>query len=321
MIVYVDLVFLTNLAVDGTVLLATAKARRLRPARLRVAGAAVLGAAYAAALFWADVPYLYSLGAKLFVSVLMVLLAYGYGSPLIFVRNFGVFYAVNFVTLGGVIGLSTLLRSAGSPWSGMTFTPQGGVVLDWRMQLGLFAATFALSLWLFIGASEGRKKQADTAALMWTAEIRIDGETWEVPALLDTGNRLYDPISRIPVMILEASVWRDKLPDGWCERLQGESADRLVTELGDSEGDGGFPWLGRLRFVPYRGVNGGTRMMLALKPDSVSLSREGHSAMLIQRLLVGLDGGSLSPDGAYRAILHPDMITSGAARPAPSQPA
>ncbi|WP_219637763.1 sigma-E processing peptidase SpoIIGA [Cohnella sp. CFH 77786] len=320
MIVYVDLVFLTNLAVDGTVLLATAKARRLRPRRWRVVSAAMLGAAYAAALFWADVPYMYSLGAKLLVSVLMVLLSFGYGNPLAFIRTFGVFYAVNFVTLGGVIGLGTLLRSAGTPWSGMSFTPDGGLVLDWRLQLGLFAVAFALSIWLFHGASESRRRQADTDALLWKAEVRVDGETWEIPALLDTGNRLYDPISRIPVMIMEASVWKEKLPPGWSERLQQEPADRLAAELDEAEA-GVFPWIGRLRFVPYRGVGGSTRLMLALKPDGVQLSREGHPPLHVQRLLIGLDGGTLSPDGAYRAILHPDMIANGAAKPAPSQPA
>ncbi|WP_276355916.1 sigma-E processing peptidase SpoIIGA [Cohnella caldifontis] len=320
MVVYVDLVFLTNLAVDGTVLLATAKARRLRPGRARLAAASVLGAAYAAAMFWTDVPYLYSLGAKVLVSALMVLLTFGYGGPLAFLRTFGVFYTVNFVTLGGVIGLGSLLQSAGSPWSGMSVTQDGGLALDWRMQLGLFAAAFGLSAWLFHGTSEVKAKQADTDALLWRAEIRVGGETWEIPALLDTGNRLYEPLTRIPVMILEADLWRPHLPSGWCERLQNESADKLISELDDAARDA-FPWMDRLRLVPYRGVNGVSRLMLAVKPDAVTLSREGGAAAVSTRLLIGLDGGRLSSDGAYRAILHPDLVATGRERPAPSQPA
>lgn len=320
MIVYVDLVFLTNLAVDGTVLLATAKARRLHPRRWRISASAVLGASYAAALFWADVPYLYSLGAKLFVSVVMVLLAFGYGGPLAFLRTFGVFYTVNFATLGGVIGIGTLLSSAGSPWSGMTVTQEGGLVLDWRMQLGLFAAAFAISVALYRGASEGTKRKLETEALTWQAEIRIDGETWQVPALLDTGNRLYDPVTRIPVMIMEASVWSQRLPAGWCDRLQKESADMLVTELDESARDG-FAWISRLRLVPYRGVNGSARLMMAIKPDAVILTRADRPAQPISRVLVGLDGGSLSSDGGYRAILHPDMLTASSDVSVPSQPA
>jgi len=322
MIVYVDLVFLTNLAVDGTVLLATAKARSLRPARWRVASAAAMGAAYAAAIFWADVPYLYSLGAKLAVSVLMVLISFGYRGPLAYLRTFGVFYAVNFVTLGGVLGLSSLVRASGSPWSGMSITEQGSVVLDWRMQLVMFALAFALSLKLFHGTSEGRRKQADTSALLWQAKIQIGEESWEVPALLDTGNRLFDPITRTPVMIMEAAVWQQKLPRGWCERLQAEPADLLLTELGEA-GPDAFPWMNRMRLIPYRGVNGKSRLMLAVKPDSVMLSRadEDGPPLKADRVLVGLDGGTLSAEGVYRAILHPELIHAGHAKPATSQPA
>ncbi len=320
MIVYVDLVFLTNLAVDGTVLLATAKARSLKPARWRVASAAALGAAYAAAIFWADVPYLYSLGAKLAVSAWMVLITFGYGGPLAYLRTFGVFYAVNFVTLGGVLGLSSLVRASGSPWSGMTITEQGSIVLDWRMQLALFALAFILSVRLFHSTSEGRRRQADTSALVWQATIRIGEQSWDVSALLDTGNRLFDPITRTPVMIMEAAVWQQQLPQDWCGRLQTESADILLTELGEA-GPDAFPWMNRIRLVPYRGVNGKTRLMLAVKPDAIELSQKDMPPLHVDRVLIGLDGGTLSSEGAYRAILHPELIHAGQAQPASSQPA
>jgi stage II sporulation protein GA (sporulation sigma-E factor processing peptidase) len=320
MIVYVDLVFLTNLAVDGTVLLATARTRRLKPARWRVSSAALLGASYAAVLFWADVPYLYSLAAKVAVSLLMVLIAFGYGGPLAYARSFGVFYTVNFVTLGGVLGLGALLRSSGSPWSGVTFTEHGGLLLDWRMQLALFAVSFILSLLLFRRVSESGRKHVDTDALLWRAEILIEGERWELPALMDTGNRLFDPISRTPVMIMEAAVWRERLPEGWGDRLLSEPADRIITECGDEVRDS-FAWMHRLRLVPYRGVGGVSRLMLTVKPDDVLLSREGHPPLKAGRVLIGLDGGTLSSDGAYRAILHPEMLAFGTSAPKPSQPA
>lgn len=320
MIVYVDLVFLTNLAVDGLVLLAAAKARSLKPPRWRVATAAAVGAAYAAAIFWADVPYLYSLGAKLAVSAFMVLIAFGYGGPLAYLRTFGVFYAVNFVTLGGVLGIGSLVRASGSPWSGMTLTEQGSIVLDWRLQLVLFALAFYLSLRLFHGTTEGKRRQADTTALLWQAKIRIGEHAWEVPALLDTGNRLFDPITRTPVMIMEASVWQPHFPQGWCGRLQTEPADLLLTELGEAGADA-FPWMNRMRLVPYRGVNGQSRLMLAVKPDAIELSQGSAPPLHADRVLIGLDGGTLSSDGAYRAILHPELIHAGQAQPASSQPA
>ncbi|QJD83582.1 sigma-E processing peptidase SpoIIGA [Cohnella herbarum] len=320
MIVYVDLVFFTNLAVDGTVLLTTAKARQLRPSRGRLFAAAFLGAAYAAVMFWAHVPYLYSFGAKVLISLVMVLLSYGYGGPLHFIRNLGAFYLVSFATLGGVIGLSFLLRSAESPWSGITYTSDGGLLLEWQSQLGLFVIAFLLSVWLFRSTSETRRKRQDLEQLFWEVEIRIDDGSWKMNALLDTGNRLYDPLTRIPVMIMEASVWKEQLPSGWCERLKGESADKLISEL-DARASEEYRWGNRLRLVPYRAVNGSTRLMLAIKPDVVVLSREGHPLLQVNRVLIGLDGGTLSSEGTYRAIVHPDMAQADPITSAPSQPA
>ncbi|GIO13278.1 sporulation sigma-E factor-processing peptidase [Cohnella xylanilytica] len=320
MTVYVDLVFLTNLAVDGTVLLTTAKARRLRPRRRRIALSAGLGAVYAAAMFMASVPYLYSFGAKVLVSAAMVLCAFGYGGPVRFLRLFATFYLVNFATLGGVLGIAFLLRQSGDPWGGMTFTPDGGLLLDWRLQLGLFAASFALSVWLFRGASSSAERTSRLDALVVDVTVTVQGESWSCRGLVDTGNRLYDPLTRVPVLILEASVWKDRLPAGWADRLRGEPADKLIAELGGN-GDDGYAWGDRLRLVPYRGVNGNTKLLLAVKPDSVHIGRGGSEARAYNRVLIGLDGGSLSPDGSYRAIVHPDLGMSDSADAIPSQPA
>lgn len=320
MVVYVDLVFFTNLAVDGTVLLTTAKVRRHRPARSRLFSAAILGALYAAVMFWIHVPYLYSFGAKVLISLLMVLLTFGYGGPLQFARNFGTFYLVNFATLGGVIGLSFLLRSQDSPWGGMTYTSDGGLLLQWQMQFGLFVVAIALSLWLFRSTAETRAKRQELEHLFWDIEIKVEDSSWSVKGLLDTGNRLYEPLTRIPVMILEAGVWKDQLPEGWSERLKNEAPDLLLADL-DLRSSDPDSWSRRFRLIPYRTVNGSSRLMLAVKPDIVLLSREGHPPLQVSRVLIGLDGGTLSSDGTYRAIVHPDMAQNGIASPAPSQPA
>ncbi|WEK52976.1 MAG: sigma-E processing peptidase SpoIIGA [Candidatus Cohnella colombiensis] len=311
MTVYVDLVFFTNLALDGSVLLLTAKVRSIRPVRSRLFVAAFLGAIYAAAMFWVNVPYLYSFGAKIAISLLMVVLTFGYGGPLQLTRNFVAFYTVNFATLGGVIGINYLIQSSGSDWGGMRYTSDGGIVLKWQLQLGLLIGAFLLSSWLFHGASVTRQKRQNVESLIWDVEIKIAEQSWMIKGLLDTGNRLYDPLTRIPVMIVEAQLWKEQLPQGWSERLKDESVDLLLSELDPSFSEN-YDWSHRFRIIPYRAVNGSSRLILAVKPDSVVISYEGNEAKQIQRILIGLDGGTLSSEGAYRAIVHPDMVQAGA---------
>lgn len=301
-------------------LLTTAKVRKLRPGRTRIALSAAAGAAYAAIMFLADIPYLYTFGAKVIVSAIMVWIAFGYGGPLRFIRLFGAFYLVNFATLGGVIGISFLLKQTGSPWGSVTVTEQGGLLLDWQMQLGLLAAAFALSVWLFRSASSSAQSRERLETLLADVTVTIGERSLRCRGLIDTGNRLYDPFTRIPVMVMEASIWSDWLPLGWASRLAAEPADRMVAELGgQTPADADFH--DRLRLIPYRGVNGNTRMMLAVKPDAVSVVLGDRLPQTSRRVLIGLDGGRLSSDQTYRAIVHPDLVPAPGSDPAPSQPA
>ncbi|MEK0313079.1 sigma-E processing peptidase SpoIIGA [Cohnella sp. 56] len=313
MTVYVDLVFLSNLTIDAAILLTTAKVRHLRPPRRRIALSATVGAVYAAAMFVTAVPYLYSFGVKLMISALMVYLSFGYGGPLRFARTMGSFYLVNFAMLGAVIGLYSLIRWSGSPWQGIAFTNDGGMVLSFDMQATMLALTLAVAVWLYRSEAESRDSRKRLEALMVDVSIRIGEQTWCCKGLVDTGNRLYDPLTRVPVMVVEASLWREQLPTGWADRLKVESADRLIGELDEAQG-GSALLRDRFRLVPYRAAGGATKLMLAVKPDSVSITdpERQEATCIHSRVLIGLDGGSLSSEGAYRAIVHADLTLASA---------
>jgi stage II sporulation protein GA (sporulation sigma-E factor processing peptidase) len=132
--------------------------------------------------------------------------------------------------------------------------------------------------------------------------VEIDGVNVTCLGLLDTGNRLNDPLTRIPVMVMESSLWEGHLPASWKGRLTQTGADTLLLEADGQS----FAWQDRMRLVPYRGINRGASFMLALKPDLVMIQIGGET-FSSKRVLIGLDGGTLSGDGAYRAVIHPDL--------------
>lgn len=309
MIMYADIVFLTNWAADSAILMATARIHRQRPSHARVALSAALGAVYAAAMFAADLPMLYTFGAKLAVSALMVTLAFGYGNLTRWTKHMGTFYVVNFAAAGGVIGLAYMWRVA-DPWKGAVALADGGaLLLEWRLQLGVLAIFFVLSIWLYRGVAANKRDLDRLASSLVQVRVAVGIESRTCRGLVDTGNRLYEPLTRIPVMIMEADMWRDLLPHDWPDRLQSESPDLLIGEL-DERSDEHFALRDRLRLVPYRGVNGDARLLLAIRPDVVEILLPDGRAVRETRVLVGLDGGRLSPDGAYRAIVHPDLADS-----------
>ncbi|GGA20915.1 sigma-E processing peptidase SpoIIGA [Paenibacillus physcomitrellae] len=307
MVVYIDLIFLTNLLIDGALLLTTAWMRKQKPKIWRVSLSAVVGALYCLMMFLPQLSFMYTFLTKFLFSVVMLWLAFGFGSLQNYMRNLGAFYVVNFVAAGGILGIHYLLMSSSELWNGIMFTQSGG--MSFRLKVGsIFSLVgFAVVLLGFKAVQNSRQRQERLAAYTGEVEVLIEGHSIHCQGLIDTGNQLTDPLTRMPVMVMEALLWQDVLPSGWKEKLAQGQADNLLLELGEMDV---FPWRDRLRLVPYRGINKSSQFMLAMKPDEVRI-RVGEQMHVSRRVLIGLDGGKLSAEGAYQAIIHPALVEPG----------
>lgn len=211
---------------------------------------------------------------------------------------------VNFAAAGGILGIHYLLQNSGEVWNGIWYSASGG--LGFSLEVGsIFTVVvfFIVIVWFKMVVASRRATERVESCLA-EVRVRIDETTVQCTGLVDTGNQLKDPLTRWPVMVMEASLWDHVLPDSFLGRLAAEQADNLIMEWSDEEL---FPWRDRLRLVPYRGINKGSQFMIALKPDEVSIVQEGR-IMTTNRVLIGLDGGRLSAEAAYRAIIHPVLI-------------
>ncbi|WP_246070674.1 sigma-E processing peptidase SpoIIGA [Paenibacillus kobensis] len=302
--IYVDVLFMRELLIDGALLLVTAWVRGIRAAWYRIVGAGAVGALYVALLFVPSLSFLYTFLFKVGISVIMLLIAFGYGGLRAFARTLAAFYAINFIAAGAVLGFYYLIMQQGSNalWRGLQFI-DGGIRSE--MKTGFIFVGSAVCVGLYIARSVivQRREKSLIQAHVARMKVTIGQKEYECEGLIDTGNQLYDPLTRTPVTIIEASLLEADLPSTWMKRIREAEVDKLV--IGDSAEDE-FVWQDRLRLVPYRGINRGTQFMLALKPDAVTVQL-GEETIVTRRALIGLDGGQLSSDRAYRAVIHPSM--------------
>lgn len=313
MIVYVDLIFLTNLFFDASLLLMTAYMRKIGISRRRLAAAALLGAVYGAAMAYPGLSMLYSPPAKIAVSLLMVYAAFGFGSLPHYARTAGAFFVVHFAAAGALFAVHFLLLSSGEAMRSLLLTPSGRTAFAVETGLWISFPVFLLSLWLFRSVLIAAKRTEALHQFIAGVRVQIGGHFRSCQGLIDTGNQLYDPLTRAPVMVMESGLWEGLLPDSWLDRIREGRADDIVSAM-DEEPETG-DWANRLRFIPYRGVNRDTRLMLALKPDKVDVILP-DKIVESRKVLIALDGGKLSAAGAYRAIVHPMLLeTESAAQP------
>jgi len=306
MVVYVDLVFALNLLFDAMTLHLTAWSRKLKPRRWRIWAAACLGAAHALLVFVPGLSVLFSLAAKLAVSAAMVAAAFGVRSLQEVVRNLTAFYFVNFAAAGCVLGLHFLLQSHGELMNGILFARSGGMTLEFKAGLLFLIAAFFLSAAVYRAVLRGVRRKDLVARHLADVEIAIGGRSVRCTGLVDTGNRLSDPLSGTPVMVTETELWSEVLDPGWLRLAGGERESELLEAACDSR----FPWPERLRLVPYRGIRRGTAWLIAFRPDEVVIRLDGREHA-VRRVLVGLRSGGLAADGAYRAVLHPALLEDG----------
>lgn len=299
MVIYAEMVFALNLCIDFLLLWLTSAIRRQQTSIWRILVAALLGACYAVSHLVQPLLLTYTFIGKMLFSVLMVWVAMGFRGLLAFLRNLGVFYLISFVTGGGMFALHYFFSEGVQASDGMLLTQSYG----WGSPVSWVFVLLAFPLvWLYARISFGSIQERQSVnQFLAPVGIWIDGKKVECVGLIDTGNQLRDPISRIPVMMVELEPLAPFLPSPLVAMTQEKNWAKWGTDLSEE-------WMRRIRFVPFRGAASDGGLMLALKPDRVEVFQEGRWREA-GSVLIGLDSKRLSTDGTYQAILHPACMS------------
>lgn len=303
MIVYVDLLFFMNFVIDAALLLATGWTRKIKMKGWRIAAGAGIGALYVIMMLFPETSVLFTLLFKFLCSVVMILITFGFGRLHQFLRTIGAFYLVNFVAAGGILGIHYLLLSSGDVMNGLWYTHTGGLSFQLKLSMGFILVSLILVIWFYSRVTNSTKRQMQVDTWITELKISLDGVEVTCKGLIDTGNRLYDPLTNIPVLVAEVDLLHGYLPEDWVKRIQNSEVEEIVMNMDKTS----FVGQERIRLVPFRGINKGGQFMLAIKPDHVMILYKDQW-ITTRKVLIGIDGGKLSSDGTYQAILHPELI-------------
>ncbi len=277
--VYVDVLFMVNLAVNYILLLVTAKICGSTSRRLQLVAAAAFGAFYAAAVVMPGAGFLMHPILKVAVGLLMAMAAF-VGQPR-FVRSALVFLAVT-GAFGGLVAAASML-------GGRRLTDGFMMTINFRVLLFSFIGAYALLTLVFRRAA--RSKPGDIVAV----DVRHGERTVHVRALRDTGNALTDPMTGRGVVIAGAGDVRALFPRDVAQALT-LLGQRSAVDVLETLSRGGRTT--RFQLIPYSavGVSGG--MLLAFRPDAVTIDGKLKSGML-----VALSPNSVSESGTYSALV------------------
>lgn len=303
MYLYLDLIWLLNFCIDYLLLWLTALFIRQPCQKWRLALAAGLGSSYILILFIPTLFNYYTFLTKCILSVLIVLVAFGFPSVERFIKSYFMFCFVSFVTGGGLLAVHYLVQSQHQIMQGMVATQSAGYgdPVSWLFVVIGFPLLYWFSKRQWKGI-EGVKIKAD---FLVDVDIFIDQKRITVTGLVDTGNQLYHPLSKKPVMIVEAKQLESLVPQSVLSIIH------HIDQWGGVKNGTDINWLNRLSIMPYRGVGQKMGLLCTLHPDQVII-RTKTDTFCTNDVLVGLSPSSLSRDGLFAAIVHPDLLRESA---------
>ncbi len=197
--VYVDLVFLLNLYLDFLLLITTSFVLKRNASLKRIILAALLGSLSILFLFWNINSVLLFL-LKIGIATLMLLVAFGYKDLKFFLNNLGYFYMIS-VILGGFLYYLNLEFS---------HTHIGLIFINKGLNINAMFLFIISPFILYIYYRQAKKMKA-TFNLTYEVSIALkNGKKYHLRGFLDTGNKLIDPITNKPILLLEKGVIKEE---------------------------------------------------------------------------------------------------------------
>ncbi len=299
--IYLDVIWLLNFFFDALLLLLTAMILKRKIVKWRI----LVGSFIGSLLVLLVVSPFAEIGShpvtKLLFSIVIVGVAFGYKRFRYFLQGLLTFYFATFMIGGGMIGVHYFLEFDVQVFDGTIITQSTGYgnPISW----GFVLIGFPL-LWYF---SKNRMDDIETKQVFYdqivTVKLEIDDVILHLQGLVDSGNQLFDPITKSPVMILDTTKYEELFPKALMEQSKNIE---LLTNDSSTES---HKWESRVRLIPYRGVGQEHQFLLAVKPDRITIYH-GNEENIVKKGLVAFNHTTLSTDGEYDCIVHPKMLVS-----------
>ncbi|WP_392486461.1 sigma-E processing peptidase SpoIIGA [Haloimpatiens sp. FM7315] len=262
MIIFVDVVFIQNFIINLFFLYITAQTIKLKIDLKKIIFAAFIGAVYVIILLYFKYDFLTKLPIKIAMALLMVRIAYRQKSIICNLKALFIFIFYSMVLAGACLFFQ-ISETGGYYINKIEFK-------DFSNK-NLFIAIMIIYIFvnrLVIYIRERRSLRS----LIYKVEIVTDKYRKVVNCFLDTGNELREPITNLPVIVVEKSEFP----------LNIKNKDKL--------------------YIPYNAVNGENGKLEAFKPLYINIYEDKNNIQKKQ-VVIALCDGKLSKENDYNALL------------------
>ena len=293
MIIYLDIVLVENLCMNYIILFATGFIMKIKMKHLRMILAGIIGGVYAILAYTQILPYGTTIPLKIILSIVMVYISFSPQTIKILIKQLIIFYLVSFVFGGCVLALLYFIKPS-----------------DVFINNGVYTGTYPIKIAILGGiigfiimkiASKILKNRLDKKGIIYDIEILLNNKSVKLKAMLDTGNMLKEPITQIPVVLVE----KDKLY-GIIPKEILNNIDKIIEGKWKEDID----WINfkeRLKIIPFESIGKQNGILLGFKVDNIKIINDTNE-ISNEKVIIGIYNYSLSSISAYSALMGLDML-------------
>ncbi len=299
-VVYLDIIWMLNLLFDSLLLYLTAIFLKRKIRFWRLAAGGIIGSLIILLSFTPLNVYSNHPVAKLFCSIMMVLVTFGYKRLSFFLKALMTLYVSTFLIGGALIGAHYFSQYDAKLTEQLLYSSVKGFgdPISWLFVLIGFPIAWHFSR-KNIESMEMTKIQFEQIVQV---RVEIENEKFIFKGLVDSGNQLYDPLSRLPVMFVSIKNQMEAFPEP-IKKIAFEP-DSILMGSDELPGE----WQGRLRIIPYTVVGQEHQLIAAIRPDNIIIEHNGDEYVSAKGL-IAFTMQQLSKDDAFQCIVHPKMLT------------
>ena len=298
--IYLDVLILLNVVINYMILAVTARFSRIKTSSLRLFLGALVGALYVIFIFLPDMKIYTSVLAKILLSFIIVAISYKTGKLISFFKTLALFYITTFIFAGAGFALLYFNSEAVMVKNGVMMIDPSLSFLYTKWTLVLLALALAgivtRILWEMIHNIKDK--------VMVQLYISFDSKIIGLYALVDTGNSLHDPLTNLPVVIVEFDAIKEILPSE-IRAVFEESGDSDLGNITNTISKSS--WFKRFRLIPFTSLGKENGMLIGFKPDFIEIDNDNEKKD-IRDVVIGIYTRSLSKNEKYRALLSPELI-------------
>lgn len=264
MTIYLDVVFLENICMNVIILYATGIVTKAKCKVLKLFLSSVIGALYAVGTYLTNSYVYLNLVSKVILSISMVYVAFTPKKIKLLFKYIIIFYLTSFVFGGCAFFLLYYIK------------PQ-----EILYRNGFLTGTYPIKI-AFLGAIVGLsilsiafkliKNRLSKNDMFCDVTINYMEKYTTVRAMIDTGNLLKDPISKMPVIVVEKEKLKEVIESDILDRLEnviyGIDED-LNKNIGEDN-------ISRFRLIPFSSLGKQNGMLIGFKADEVTIKFDGQ---------------------------------------------